>query len=172
MFHFLCLGFHSFHSQTFYNLANQPLCHLQTPCNEDLLHSTIIVQFEMSERAFNVQSEAFSIQTSRFCIIPNTVLGKKMSHCFREMKIPHLRSNPSFPNACSFPTKQLDEVLGNCLHKVRCCHKNGYGADDVENAECHQTKSVDYGCSKLPLFGHAVVLILSAEPISNVSHLF
>lgn len=119
------------------------------------------------------QSEAFSIQTLGSCIIPITVLEKKkLSHCFEEKNTSQLRSNPSFPNARSLSTQQSDEVLRNCLHKVRCRHKNGDGADDVENAERHQTKSVNYSCSKLPLFGHAVVLILSTKPICNKAHLF
>lgn len=68
-----------------------------------------------------------------------------------------------------FPSS--NEVFGNRLHKVGRRHEDGDGADDVENAESHQTHAVDYGTRELPLVGRAGGLILVPEAVRHVTHL-
>lgn len=64
-----------------------------------------------------------------------------------------------------------NKVPWNSLHKVGRRHEDRDGAYDVEKAERHQTKTVDYGTCKFPLVGHAFGLILLPETVCHVAYL-
>lgn len=78
---------------------------------------------------------------------------------------------PSAPVDSSLSELSSNEVFGNGLHKVGSRHEDGDGADDVENAERHQTQAVDDGACEFPLVGRAAGVVLFPEAVGHVTHL-
>lgn len=84
---------------------------------------------------------------------------------------PIFNSPHSFLHASFFYSLLSNKVPWNSLHKVGRRHEDRDGAYDVEKAERHQTKTVDYGTCKFPLVGHAFGLILLPETVCHVAYL-